>query len=54
MYHLVTDETVILCMLFSYLRDINFSQSDGLTTHFLSTSEEITYHMVIHFSLFQS
>ena len=52
MYHLVTDETVILCMLFSYLRGINLSQSDGLTTHFLSTSEEITYQYAIHYPLF--
>ena len=36
MYHLVTDETVILGMLLSYLRDVNESQSDGLTALLLA------------------
>ena len=49
MYYLVTDDTVILRMSSSYFRDVNGSQSDGLKTHFLSTSEGITYHSVIHY-----
>ena len=36
----------------SYLRDVNGSQSDGLTTCFFDALEGITYHLVIHFSLF--
>ena len=52
MYHLVTDETVILGMLLSHLPDVNESQSDGLTTLFMNTSDEITYHLVICFSPF--
>lgn len=54
MYHLVTDETVILCMLLSYLRDVNGSQSDGLTTYFFDALEGITYQSVNHYLLFQS
>ena len=49
MYHIVTDETVILGISLSHLRKVNKSQSDGLTSHFLKVFEEITYHLMICF-----
>ena len=36
MYHFVTDETVILGMSLSRYRNVNKSQSDGLTVLFLA------------------
>ena len=54
MYHLVTDEMVILEMSLFLLRNVNKSQSDGLVGHFLCGLDGITCQYVIHFSLYQS
>ena len=54
MNHIMTDDTVILGILLSHLRDVNKSQSDGLTPPFFNAHEGVSYQYVIHFPLSQS
>ena len=54
MYHILTDEIVILGVSLSHFRDVNKSQSDGLTPPFFNAHEGVSYQYVIHFPLSQS